>query len=68
MISVEEVAKILGTRPEFIRKQIILNKTPFKAWCFRTPARRYRYLIPRRPFEDWIFGTDGDPFDFDNPV
>ena len=66
MISVEEVAKVMGTSPESIRRQIIMNKTPFKSWCFRTPSRMYRYFIPRRSFEDWMYSTDSGAYDPDD--
>ena len=60
MISIIEVARILGMNPTTLRNQVIKGTTPFKSWAVKQPSGRWRYYIPRKPFEAWLYGNSAD--------
>lgn len=52
MMTVEEVAKIMGTLPQTIRIGLQRKTFPF-GWCIKQNDR-YSYYIPRKLFEDYF--------------
>ena len=53
-ITVEEVARILGTSPRVIRRGMMKGDLPFGVVVY---GQRNRYIIPKIQFEKWLFGT-----------
>lgn len=51
-ITVEEVAKILGTSPRVIRRGMMKGDLPFGVVIY---GQRNRYIIPKIQFEKWLF-------------